>query len=182
MRYFFRRRVPDFSRLLLVESGSRELLEQLLPKLYRRHKTRRLDLLTCYPGVPAGYDEKAGQVYRVTDYTGSAARGRLYQELSANLYDIGVIVCSGEPIMTKWKWMMAVRLPIKVLIVNENVDYFWFDYSNWRIIRHFFLYRAGLTGAGAVPTIGRLLLFPFTLLYLVLHTAIVHLRRKARTT
>lgn len=181
MRYFFRRRVPEFSRVLLVESGSRELLDQLLPKLYTRHAAQRLDLLTCYPGVPAGYNTATGEVYRVTDYSGSAGRRQLYRQLSANSYTIGVIICSGEPIMTKWKWMSSVMLPMKLLVVNENVDYFWFDYSNWRTIRHFSMYRAGLTGAGAVSTIARVLLLPFTFLYLLLYTAIVHLKRKIPT-
>ena len=29
--------------------------------------------------------------------------------------------------MTKWKWALAFRLPVKVLVVNENGDFFWFD-------------------------------------------------------
>jgi hypothetical protein len=69
--------------------------------------------------------------------------------------------------------------------LNENGDYFWFDYSNWPIIRHFVLFRAGLSGAGAVRTLVRLLLFPLTLLYLVLYAAVVHtraaIRRKAHS-
>jgi hypothetical protein len=178
MRYFLRRRVPEFSRVLLIESGSREILEELLPRLYNNHPGMKADLITCYAGVPAGFDSSTGTVYRVTDYAGRDSRRQLYDKLSAKAYTIAIILCSGEPIMTKWKWMLGARLPVKVLVVNENVDYFWLDYSNWRTIRHFVLYRGGLTGAGAVSTIARLLLFPFTLFYLLLYTAIVHLRRK----
>ena len=47
--------------------------------------------------------------------------------------------------MTKWKWALALRLPVKVLVVNENGDFFWFDRANWRTIRHFVLFRAGLS-------------------------------------
>ena len=79
--------------------------------------------------------------------------------------------------MTKWKWMLAARLPVKVLIVNENGDYFWFDWGSWRVIRHFVLFRAGLTGAGAVRTVAGVVAFPFVLGYLVGYTALVHLQK-----
>ncbi|MCW5981887.1 MAG: hypothetical protein KIT09_27630 [Bryobacteraceae bacterium] len=183
MRYFFRRRVPDFTGVLLIESGARALMETLIPKL--RHKlapSARVDLLTCYPGVPSTFPRFAGQVYRVTDYPGRRSRRRLYRQLDANAYVVAVILCSGEPIMTRWKWMMAFRLPAKILIVNENVDYFWLDYSNWRIALHVALFRAGFTGAGVVSSVARLFLFPFTFVYLLLYTAIVHLRRRKAST
>jgi hypothetical protein len=32
--------------------------------------------------------------------------------------------------MTKWKWMLAARLPGKVFVVNENGDYFWLDHGH----------------------------------------------------
>jgi hypothetical protein len=80
--------------------------------------------------------------------------------------------------MTKWKWALAFRLPVKVLILNENGDYFWLDRSNWAIIRRFTLLRAGLSGGDAVHTIGRILVFPLTLAYLLLYAAVIHLRRK----
>ncbi len=177
MRYFFRRRVPEFTRVLVIESGSRGVVERILPALYER-PAQRVDLATCFAGSPRGFDTERGAVYRVNEYAGR--RRRLVAELAANRYTIGVILCTGEPIMTKWKWLLAARLPVKVLVVNENGDYFWLDYSNWRIVRHFVLVRAGLSGAGAVTTLGRLLVFPFTVAYLLLYTAIVHLRRKVR--
>jgi hypothetical protein len=178
MRYFFRRRVPPFTRLVVIESGSRRVVEALLPQLYARGPVERLDLVTCFPGAPAAFESHCGAIYRVNEYAGR--RRRLVAELAANRYTIGVILCTGEPVMTKWKWLLAARLPVKVLVVNENCDYFWLDYSNWRIMRHFVLVRAGLSGAGAVTTLGRLLAFPFTVAYLLLYTAIVHLRRKVR--
>jgi hypothetical protein len=179
VRYFFRRHIPRFSRVLLVESGPRHLFDGLIPGIFAAHGDGTVvDLVTCYAGVPKGFRPETGRVYHVTDYVGSTARKRLYRELAANHYSIVGIICSGEPIMTKWKWMLAVRLPAKVFVLNENCDYFWLDWSNWRVIRHFILFRAGLSGAGAVRTLARLVLFPFTLLYLLLYTAIVHLRRK----
>lgn len=181
MRYFFRRRIPPFRRVLLVESGSRYVLDNLLPGLFKLYgDDMRVDLVTCYAGVPQGFREDAGTVYRVNEYSGRVRQKQLYRELAANRYDILGIICSDEPIMTKWKWGLALLLRAKVFVLNENCDYFWLDYSQAGVIRHFILYRAGLAGAGAATTIARLLFFPFTLAYLLLWAASAHLRRKVR--
>jgi hypothetical protein len=177
MRYFFRKSVPAETRLLLVESGSRHLIEKVLPSLQQAFGSGiPLGLVTCYSGLPAGFPSDTA-IYQVADYAARAGRKRLYRELARQRYTVLVLLCSAEPIMTKWKWAIAFGLPAKVLIVNENADFFWLDRSNWGIIRHFVLYRAGLTGSGAVRTLARVLLFPFTLLYLLLYAAAVHLRR-----
>jgi hypothetical protein len=181
MRHFFKRSLPPFSRVLLVESGSRELFEKLLPVLYQNHPGMICDLVTCYAGVPATFRENQGALYRVTDYPAGPARQRFYQELGANRYNIVGIICSAEPIMTKWKWMLAARLPGKIFVLNENGDYFWLDYGHWNNIRYFVLFRAGLTGSGAVRTLARVVLFPFSLLYLILYAITVHSRRILRT-
>jgi hypothetical protein len=181
LRYFLRRRIPPFTRVLLVESGRRDLFEDLLPGLYRTHPNMQADLITCYGGLPQNFQPDRGGVYRVTDYPNSRARKKLYSLLAANHYTVLGIICSDEPIMAKWKWVLAARLPGKVFILNENGDYFWFDRGHLSNVRHFILFRAGLTGAGAVRTLARLALFPFTLLYLILYAATIHLRRKVRT-
>ena len=167
--------------MLLVESGNRQVFEDLLRGLYDVHQNMQADLLTCYAGVPEHYRQDRGIVYRVNDYPNGRLRKKLYAELAANRYTIVGIICSGEPIMTKWKWMLAARLRGKVVVYNENCDYFWLDRGHLSNIRHFILFRAGLTGAGAVRTLARLVLFPFTLLYLILYAATVHMRRKLRT-
>ncbi len=177
MRFFFSRHTPTFTRVLLVESGSRSLLDNLIPGLYQLYGDDLvIDLLTCYPGAPAGF-RPTGAVYRVTDFPHSAGRKLLYRTLAGNRYSILGIVCSAEPILARWKWLLAFLLPAKVFVLNENGDYFWLDYAHWPTIRHFVLFRAGLAGAGAVPTLARLFLFPFTLLYLLLWAAAVHLAR-----
>jgi hypothetical protein len=181
LRYFVSKAIPPFSRVLLVESGRRELLDVLLSGLYDVHTNMQADLITCYAGAPANFRTERGAVYRITDYPGRAARKRLFAELAANRYNIVGIICSAEPIMTKWKWMLAARLPGKVFVLNENGDYFWLDRGHLSNIRNFIVFRAGLSGAGAVRTLARLVLFPFTLLYLILYAATVHLRRKLRT-
>ena len=181
MRYFLTKSVPPFSRVLLVESGSRDLFEELLSGLYDHHPQMKADLVTCYAGVPKNFRADLGAVYRVTDYPDSRSRKRFYKELARNRYVIVGIICSAEPIMTKWKWWLAAKVPAKIFIINENGDYFWLDRGHLAGIRRFILFRAGLTGTGAVRAIARLVLFPFTLLYLILYAATVHLRRKLRT-
>jgi hypothetical protein len=181
MRYFLTKSVPPFSRVLLVESGSRDLFEELLSGLYGHHPQMKADLVTCYAGVPKNFRTELGNVYRVNEYPDGRSRQRLYKQLAANRYVIVGIICSAEPIMTKWKWMLAARLSGKVFVLNENGDYFWLDRGHLASIRHFVLFRAGLIGTGAVRALARLVLFPFTLLYLILYAATVHLLRKLRT-
>jgi hypothetical protein len=179
LRYFFSRGNPPFTRVLLVESGSRRLFDDLIPGLRETYGEQiEIDLVTCFAGVPEGF---RGTAYRVTEYQGPAGRKRLYAELAARGYPILGLICAGEPIMTKWKWMLAARLPAKIFVLNENADYFWLDWGHWRVMLHFALFRAGLTGAAAVPTIARLLFFPVTLVYLILYAGVVHLRRRIRT-
>jgi hypothetical protein len=169
------------SRILLVESGSRYIVEGVLSGLRSTYGDEiGIDLVTCFPGLPAGYDPATTRVYRVTDYRGRAGRKRLYSELDSMGYNIVGMVCSAQPIMTKWKWALALRLPAKVFVLNENGDYFWLDRAHAGVIRHFVLFRAGLAGAGAVRTLARLFLFPFTLLYLLLYAATVHSMRALR--
>ncbi len=180
MRYFLRRRIPPFDRVLFVESGSRHLAEDLLPGLYALYPRMELDLVTCYAGLPKGFREDRGRVYRVSGYAGGAGRARLYGEIAARRYTVGGIICAGEPIMTKWKWMLAARVPAKFFILNENGDYFWFDWSQWPTIKHFILFRAGLAGAGAVRVLATLAAFPLTLVYLLGFAAWVHGRRRLR--
>ena len=180
MRYFLSNRVPPFTRVLLIESGRRELFEDLLRGLYDVHPAMQADLVTCYAGVPDHFRSDCGRVYRVTEYPDAASRKKFYAELAANSYSVAGIICSAEPIMTKWKWVLALRLPAKVFVLNENGDYFWLDRAHWSNIRHFIMFRAGLSGAGAVRTFGRLVVFPFALVYLALFALSAHARRRMR--
>ena len=177
MRYFWDLTEIPLKRVLLIESGSRELIENLIPALRQSMGDIPMDLITCFAGLPRGLAEDA-VVYRVTDYTTPEKRATLFTKLAARRYSCAGMLCSNESIMTKWKWMLAWKTPAKFFIVNENGDYFWFDRSNIETIRHFALFRAGLTGAGAIRTFGRLLAFPFSVLYLVVYALAAHGRRK----
>lgn len=181
MRHFFTGRQIPVNAILLVESGSRGLLEKIVPSLRQTWGSDvPIDLVTCYSGLPRGFHPETARVYRVADHRGRHGRHKLYRELARNGYSMLGIVCSEEPVMTKWKWVLAFRIPAKVFIVNENGDYFWFDRQHLGIIRRFVLLRTGLAGAGAVRTLARLFSFPFVLLYLLLYAAAVHTRRALR--
>lgn len=179
LRRFLYRRVPPLSRLLLVESGPREIFEKMLPEYYAI--CPHIDIVTCYAGPPARFDATRGRVYNTGDYQGGAAeRKRLYAELWKNRYSAVGIVCADSPILAKWKWAIAAHLPGKLFIINENCDWFWVDWGQWKTIQHFVLYRAGLSGADAVKTITQLVVFPFTVLFLLIYAAWAHGLRKLR--
>jgi hypothetical protein len=179
LRYFFRRHLPPVHRILLIESGSRSLIEKALPSIKTVFgEDVEVDLVTCYAGVPAGFD---GKVFRVTEYGGPAGRNELLAHVQERGYPIAGMICAAEPIMTKWKVWLGWKLPSKLFAINENGDYFWIDWTHRGTIVKFILYRAGLTGSAAVPALVRLALFPLTLAYLLLYAGWMHLRRKLRT-
>ena len=178
MRYFFRRYIPPFTRVLLVESGSRGAFDTLVPLLYQIYgEAMELDLVTCHQTTPVGF---RGRVYRVEDYSSPASRRQLFRELASSKYAALGILCSGEPIMTKWKWALAARLPAKVFVINEFAGFLWLDWGQARNLAGFARVRLGLSGSAAAPAVVRLLLLPFAVLYLLLFAAMVHTKRRIR--
>jgi hypothetical protein len=181
MRHFLTGRMPEVRSILLVESGARGLVEGLLPKLRATWGgDARIDLVSCFPSLPRGFEAASTRLYRVGDYRGRAARRALYRELIANGYSHMGVICSGEPVMAKWKWALGWQIPAKIFVINENGDYFWLERTQFRILRKFALQRMGLAGSGAVRTLTSAIAFPFTLLYLLLYAAVQHTRRALR--
>ena len=177
MRYFLFGREPEVTAILLVESGSRGIVEGVAHSLRATWcGDAPIDLVSCFSTLPQGFD-KSTRVYRVSDYRGRKNRARLYRELVRHRYSHLGIVCSAEPLMTRWKWALVYQIPAKVFIINENCDYFWLDRRYLDHLGRLALFRAGLEGAGAVRTITRVLSFPFSLLYLLLYATTVHVRR-----
>jgi hypothetical protein len=167
--------------MLLIESGSRSLLEGILPHLRTvRGPDIPIDVVTCYAGLPAGFGPET-IVYRVTDYGSPQGRRELIRLLRSRQYSIAGMICSAEPIMTKWKWLIALGIPAKIFILNENGDYFWIHRDNVSNIRQFSLVRLGLSGAGAIRTLGRMLIFPFSVLFLLLYAFTAHTGRFVRS-
>ena len=178
MRHFFHSDIPDCSRLLLIESGPRDVIERVILHLRDQFGPDvEMDLVTCYAGEPAGF---RGRIYNVNDYGGPAGRGALRADLAQRHYAVAGVVCAAVPIMTKWKWWLAFQVPAKIFIINENADYFWLDRAHFRQSRRFLASRLGITGSAAVPALVRLVFFPLTLAYLLLYAGTVHLRRRIR--
>ena len=171
---------PPFGKVLVVESGARTILEAALPRLSQVFgNNATFDLFTCYSGAPTALAAEA-TIWRTQNYGSSETRRQLLNDLRAAGINGVAIVCSGESIMTRWKWWLAWNLPAKVLIVNENADAFWLDRSNLSVIRRFASERMGLRGDPGGKTMGRILVFPFALAYLLLYATIAHARRAVR--
>lgn len=159
------------------------MLERLLPALNNNYPNlEQIDILTCYPGVPQGFDTQRVRIFRVQEYRSAAARRRLFRELKSRRPDICGLLCTEDPIMTAWKWMGAWHVPSKVFLVNENSDYFWFDRGHWRILVRFLMMRAGLGRGDVLSHLGAALLLPLTFMFLLFYAAQVHFRRWLRTT
>jgi len=177
---FLSRRSPPFTRVLFVESGSRAIAAKVLPFLYDRHAAETVDLITCFEGAPATFRDLQGNVRRSFHYPDRHSRRQLVRELRARRYDIIAMICSGEPYLAGYKLALAALLPAKILVINENADYFWFDRSSLRLIGKLFAARAGLDAEGSARTFAQIVSFPFALLVLLGFAARVHLMRQVR--
>ena len=182
VRYFLTGRLPEATSILLVESGSRALIEKVIPGLRQTWGEEiPVDLVSCFQALPEGFRGDTTRIFRVADYRGRTGRRKLYRELKARRYALIGVICSGEPLMTKWKAALIWHVPAKVFVINENGDYFWLDRRHLKPIREFVKLRAGLGEAGAARTLMRLISFPFTLMYLLCYAAVAHSRRALRT-
>jgi hypothetical protein len=178
LRHFLHTDIPACTRILLIESGPRSVIERVVGHVRDLFgQDAEIDLVTCYAGEPAGF---RGRVYNVNDYGGAAGRDALWTDLAQRNYCAAGVVCAALPIMTKWKWWLAFKIPAKIFIINEGADYFWLDRGHLRQLRQFVSYRLGITGAAAAPALLRLICFPVTLAYLLLYAGTVHARRKLR--
>ena len=181
MRYFFSRRLPPFTRMLAVDSGSRAILEAAIPRFRAVFGDQfEIDLLTCLPGLPRALHPESAQVFRVTECRSGADRWRLLRGLRSRGYPLLGIICSNEPIMTPWKLAAALLLPAKVAVFNENADFFWLDWDDRGATRQFLFVRAGLRDEDLAHKLARLAAFPFVLAYLLLYAGCVHLLRAFR--
>ena len=176
---FLRATAPEFRRILLIESGSRAVAEQWLAWLEAHHPDALCDLLTCYLGVPKHHNF-GDRVFMTSAYATPKQRAALMDELRRQRYDALVVLCTGEDIMTRWKWYTIWRVPAPVLLLNENGDWVGFHRREWRMLLRFLVARLGLSGAGALRQPLRLLAFPFVVLYFALFAAYIHLRRHWR--
>jgi hypothetical protein len=163
---------------LFIESGSRPIAEKWLGWMRGESPYAVVDLLTCFDGAPQNYDGSRGAIFLTHDYPTREKRRALVEEFRRNKYDLIAIVCSNEPVMTKWKWYVGGMVPAKIMVVNENADWFWLDRGRWATIRQFVSVRLGLSGSGAASMLLQAVALPFSLAYVAALTLYFHLRRR----
>lgn len=168
---------PELERVLVIESGSRRAAERFLTQLYMEEPAQRVDVLTCYGSAPTAFDPDRGQVFHTHKVKGGGARGELFRSFAAARYSAVCILCTGDDIMTKWKWAAALRIPAKVMIVNESADTFWLDRGHLRELRHMARDRVGNAWLMPLRFAAQVLVFPFTVSILLTFAAVAHGKR-----
>ena len=172
---------PKSDSILLVESGTRGLLEGLIAGLRQAWGDQiPIDLVTCYATPAQGL--RAAQYARLPRRRLPRARRARTpvsrtrrQPLRAGGDHLLRRNCHGQVEMgagaahsgqafyhQRERRLLLVRPP------------------HLGTIRQFVLFRSGLAGSGAVRTLVRLISFPFTLLYLLLYASSAHARRAMR--
>ena len=164
MRYFFRRKIPNAEDILLIESGSPEVARRALAGIRAIFPAARYHLLTCWPNPPA---KGLQTIFRASYYPSGWKKLRLIVSLRRRGWRLLVILCTGEPILWGWKVLAAALVPAKILVVNENADFFWLDWGNRKTLRRFLAIRWGVNRAKLFATALRTLAFPITLLILL---------------
>ena len=177
MKYFFRRKLPSTVDILLMESGSPEVARRALAGIRKVFPSARYHLCTCQADPPLAM---FSSVFRVTDYpTGWKKLGLLFSFWRRG-WEVLVILCTGEPILWRWKMLALVLLPAKVLVVNENADFFWLDWGNRGTLRRLLGIRWGVDLEEFFYTLLRALVFPLTFLFLISTAGFLYMRRAWR--
>lgn len=182
MRYFFgsfpAKAVRD---VLLIESGSGGVGQRVLEKIQKLFPDARYHLLTCWPETtPEHRAARYQSVFRASDYPAGLDKVRLLFSLARSRWRVLAILCTGEPLLWRWKLLALAIFPSKVLIANENADFFWLDWAHRRNLRQFLAVRWGVNRDEIAATFFRALLFPFTLLFLILTAFYLYTRRWRR--
>ena len=181
MRYIFGRTVPPIARVLFVESGSRALSERFAPILRMVcGGAIDIDLLTCLPPPAEDSPVLPHRVYQTQHYPNRRSRHDLLRELRTNDYQALVMLCENSPVLQRWKWWLSWRLPVKVLVANENADCYWLDIANWRSAKGMLAARYDLQGTGSLRALLEMLAFPFVLGWLLCYAIFAHTRRGMR--
>ena len=95
-------------------------------------------------------------------------------------WEVLVILCTGEPILWRWKTLGMLLLPAKVLVVNENADFFWLDWGNRQALRRFLGIRWGGNLVDTSHTLLRACAFPLTLFILLCTAGFLYTHRMGR--
>jgi hypothetical protein len=179
MTGLFSRSRPPFSRVLLIESGSRSAAEWFLQHVYDLKDCRQVDVLTCFSTPPQAFQSRLGQAFFVTDPAIGGNRWRFLRTLTSAPYDVVAVLHTESQILRKWKWTVVLLTRAKIMLVPEDrklafLDYGYFLQPNVEVPR---LKRRQIT---VLRLAGEVLLLPFLALYLLLYAGYVHLGRLLR--
>jgi hypothetical protein len=174
LRGFLTRSVPPVTRILLIESGPRELGRKAMGRLRTVFPGARIDVLCCVASSPEGVERS----WRVQEHAGG--RWGLLRELRRERHPVAAVLMGDDPIMGPWRWATLAALPAKFLIVNENADFFWLDRGHLGPLTQFLQHRSGLGDASVPRTFWRIVTFPFVLVYLLVYAGYVHGMRAVR--
>ncbi|HWF08638.1 MAG TPA: hypothetical protein VG297_09240 [Bryobacteraceae bacterium] len=164
------------------------MTERILSYFYTVKGCSHLDLLTCYGKPPESFDFTRGVVYSVHDPEARADRSAFIQKLASGPYTLLALMLTGSPVLAKWKWMLAFRSSARLIAVNEEAKYFGLEIWNHRALERMLLQRLNpfadytrdsLAGM-LVALLAGLFVAPFTVAYLLLYAAGLHLRRWLR--
>ena len=182
MKLFLTGRIPEVTRILLVESGSREVMQRGLVSLFRVFPEAQFDLCTCFPGLPAvgPPTPPIARVWRVTEAQSLASKLGLVFHIARTRPPVAALLFSGEPIMLKWKLLLLLLLPSKMLVVNEHGDFFWLDRTHMSTVRQFLGARWGVNGDDLVRGMCRRAAFPFVFLFLLIAGMVTYTMRWLR--
>ena len=102
MRWILSQATPTGTRILLIESGSRAILEGIIAHLNAGWgEGMPMDLVTCYAGLPVGLTDQS-RVFHVSDFGTPELRRQLLKELETRDYAYAGMICAAEPVMNKW--------------------------------------------------------------------------------
>lgn len=177
MKYFFRRKVPQARDILVIESGSPEVVQRVLGSIRAIFPNARYYLLTCRPDPSPG---SFATVFHTSDYPSWGNKLRLLLTFRRKKWEVMVILCTGERLLWRWKISALLLVPAKVLIVNEHADFFWLHWENWRTLRKLLAVRWGLNLDELFSAILRILVFPFIVLFLLSTAVFLYMRRWRR--
>lgn len=180
MRYLFGN-FPGTEDVLLIESGSPEVGLRVVEKIRKHFPDARYHLLTWRPETTGAHHSAGYQsIFRASDFPTGMEKARLLFSLARRGWRVLAILCTGEPLLRRWKLLALVIFPSKVLVANENADFFWLDWAHRRNLRQFLAVRWGVNRDEIAATAARALLFPFTLLFLLLTALYLYTRRWRR--
>ena len=179
MTGLFRKSRPPFRRVLLIESGSRPIADRFLQSVYQFEGCSQVDVLTCFSTPPEAFQDQRGQVFFVTDPAIAGNRRQFLRALASVPYDIVAVLSTDSRILRNWKWAVSLLTRAKIVLIEENEDFFFLDYGYLRHIKVDFprLRQEQITH---LRLAGEVLLMPLMISYLLLYAGQVHLRRLLR--